>query len=39
MQVENREEAQNSHVLVVDDNPEIREVIRLLLSGEGYDVA
>lgn len=39
MQVENREEVQNSHVLVVDDNPEIREVIRLLLSGEGYDVA
>lgn len=39
MQVENREEAQNSHVLVVDDNPEIREVIYLLLRSEGYEVA
>lgn len=39
MQVENREEVQNSHVLVVDDNPEIREVIHLLLRSEGYEVA
>lgn len=27
-----------SHILVVDDNPEIREVIYLLLGGEGYEV-
>ena len=27
-----------SHILVVDDNPEIREVIHLLLGGEGYEV-
>lgn len=26
------------HILVVDDNPEIREIIRILLSGEGYQV-
>lgn len=25
-------------ILVVDDNPEIREIIRILLSGEGYTV-
>ena len=25
-------------ILVVDDNPEIREIIRVLLSGEGYTV-
>lgn len=27
------------HVLVVDDNPEIREIIQILLSSEGYQVA
>lgn len=27
------------HVLVVDDNPEIREIIQILLSGEGYQTA
>lgn len=27
------------HVLVVDDNPEIREIIQILLSNEGYQVA
>lgn len=26
------------HVLVVDDNPEIREIIQILLSSEGYQV-
>lgn len=25
-------------ILVADDNPEIREIIRILLSGEGYDI-
>lgn len=25
-----------SRILIVDDNPEIREIIRILLSGEGY---
>ncbi len=26
------------HILVADDNPEIREIIKVLLSGEGYSV-
>ena len=26
------------HILVVDDNPEIREIIQILLDGEGFDV-
>lgn len=26
------------HILVVDDNPEIREIIRILLTGEGYEI-
>lgn len=26
-------------ILVADDDPEIREVLRLLLTGEGYEVA
>ncbi len=26
------------HILVVDDNPEIREIIRILLSSEGYKI-
>lgn len=26
------------HILIVDDNPEIREIIQILLSGEGYQV-
>ena len=25
-------------ILVVDDNPDLREVISIFLSGEGYDV-
>ena len=25
-------------VLIVDDNPEIRVIIRILLSGEGYEL-
>lgn len=29
---------EKSRILVVDDNSEIREVINILLSGEGYDV-
>ena len=24
------------HILVVDDNPEIREILHILLGGEGY---
>lgn len=28
----------NTCILVVDDNPEIREIINVLLSGEGFDV-
>lgn len=27
---------ESSHILVVDDNPEIREIIQILLSGEGF---
>ena len=27
-----------SRVLIVDDNPEIREIIHILLGGEGYDI-
>lgn len=30
---------QKSQILVVDDNPEIREIIQVLLGGEGYEVA
>ncbi|MFV0395681.1 MAG: response regulator, partial [Coprobacillaceae bacterium] len=26
------------HVLVVDDNKEIREIIQVLLSSEGYEI-
>lgn len=26
----------NPCILIVDDNPEIREIINILLSGEGY---
>ena len=26
------------HILVVDDNPGIREIIRILLTGEGYEI-
>lgn len=29
---------QEASILVVDDNPEIREIIQILLSGEGYQV-
>ena len=29
-------EENNSSILVVDDNPEIREIIQVLLGGEGY---
>ena len=27
-----------SRVLVVDDNPEIREILHILLGGEGYEI-
>ncbi len=27
-----------SRILIVDDNPEIREIIHILLEGEGYDI-
>lgn len=30
---------QETHILIVDDNPEIREIIQILLAGEGYQVA
>lgn len=29
---------ENRKILAVDDDPEIREVLRLLLTGEGYQV-
>ena len=29
-------EENSSSILVVDDNPEIREIIQVLLGGEGY---
>ena len=29
---------ETTKILVADDNPEIREIIRILLSGEGYDI-
>lgn len=29
---------EHTKILVADDNPEIREIIRILLSGEGYDI-
>ena len=29
-------EENNSSILVVDDNPEIQEIIQVLLGGEGY---
>ena len=28
----------NNKILIADDNPEIREVLNVLLSSEGYDV-
>ena len=28
----------NNKILIVDDNPEIREVLNVLLSSEGYEV-
>ncbi|MCI8495076.1 MAG: response regulator transcription factor [Lachnospiraceae bacterium] len=31
-------ETETSRILMVDDNPEIREVVNILLSGEGYEV-
>jgi len=30
---------EHSHILVVDDNPEIREIIHILLEGEGFEVS
>lgn len=32
-------ETEQTHILVVDDNPEIREIIQILLSGEGFTVS
>lgn len=29
---------ESSHILIVDDNPEIREIIQILLSGESFHV-
>ena len=29
---------ETARILIVDDNPEIREIIRILLQGEGYDI-
>ena len=29
---------EQADILIVDDNPEIREIIQILLSGEGYQV-
>ena len=29
---------EQADILIVDDNPEIREIIQILLSGEGYHV-
>jgi len=31
--------SETSRILIVDDNSEIREVINILLSGEGYEVS
>ena len=28
---------EKSHILIVDDNPEIREIIQVLLEGEGSE--
>ena len=28
---------ETSRILIVDDNPEIREIVRILLEGEGFD--
>ena len=30
-------ETQKACILVVDDNPEIREILHILLEGEGFD--
>ena len=29
---------QKASILVVDDNPEIREILHILLEGEGFDI-
>ncbi len=29
---------EKSHILIVDDNPEVREVIHVLLEGEGFEI-
>lgn len=29
---------ETARIIIVDDNPEIREIIRILLQGEGYDI-
>ena len=29
---------EKSHILIVDDNPEIREIIQVLLEGEGFEI-
>lgn len=35
---EERKRAASARILVVDDNPEIREILGILLGGEGYDI-
>ncbi len=35
---EERKQAASARILVVDDNPEIREILGILLGGEGYDI-
>lgn len=29
---------ETARILIVDDNPEIREIIHILLEGEGFDI-
>ena len=29
---------EKSRILIVDDNPEIREIIHILLEGEGFEI-
>ena len=29
---------EKSYILIVDDNPEVREIIHVLLEGEGFEI-